>query len=198
MSSIWLTVAICCSSLHLDFAMNKYKLRYCLQLISWLGLLLFTPGCISVEDAPVARGPTPRYEPLTTDWILLRSPVLAYPDGNRLLEPIVVDYLYDEIGLNEEFTLEPETLGFRFANDVGALKLQLREISLNFVQLQIVADKRHDGRFHYRETDELLEVQTSACVRAYTLILDTSYQYCFTLSQSGDLLVLDYALERIG
>jgi len=129
-------------------------------------------------------------------FLILEIPVIEYPDGNPLAEPTIVGYEQTIIQENNEFVLDPTTLGSRLGQSVGALRLRLVKILLESITVTDLADTRFDGAFYPRNTVENLEIEDGTCVGAYPLVMDVIYHYCFELDKSDSQIILRYSLNQ--
>ena len=88
------------------------------------------------------------------------------------------------------------TSGFLFENSVGDIKLKLAEILPDSVNINVLADERHDGNFYPRMEAESYNIKNGSCITAYPLILDVSYKYCFELYRKDSTITLKYNIEE--
>lgn len=130
--------------------------------------------------------------------LILEIPIIEYPDGNQLVEPIITGYDQKIVRENDEFALDPATLGYRLGQSVGAIKLKLLQIQPDSITVAILADSQFDGSFHTRHTIENVNIKSDSCINAYPLVLDVSYQYCFELGKIDSQITLRYRLDEKG
>ena len=128
--------------------------------------------------------------------LILEIPVIEYQDGNQLSEPIITGYDQKIIRENDEFILDPDTLGYRLGQSVGAIKLKLVQILPDSITVAILADSQFDGNFHPRDPIENQNIENGTCIGAFPLVMDVYYQYCFILGKSDSKITLKYRLDE--
>lgn len=129
--------------------------------------------------------------------IVLKIPIIEYESpGNKLTKAIITGYEDKIINIEEEFVIDPATLGYLYENSVGDIKLKLVEVKKESIVVEILADKIYDGSFYPRNPIEREEIMGSKCIAGRPLATDISSKYCFTLSINESQFSLSYTLEE--
>jgi hypothetical protein len=129
------------------------------------------------------------------DFILLEIPIIEYADGNFLSTPIVLAYRQEIIEKNDEFIIDPATLGYEMSRSVGAMKLKLVDILSNSIIVDVLADIRFDGNFHPRNQTERHNITHGKCIGSFPLVVDAYYEYCFAVGVRDSRIILKYNME---
>lgn len=161
-------------------------------------------GSDRTESPPTATAtvaidgqPTQTPTPLSAgDSLLFLVPQVEPSDpDNPLSDPVIIGYEERRLAERETWVVEPDPFGARFAQAVGALRLQLVAVRENVVVVDLLADERADGAFYPRLETERHTLMSGTCLAGYPLVLDALYSYCFELARSGGELRLSYHLE---
>lgn len=128
--------------------------------------------------------------------IILKIPIIGYKvPGNKLTEVIITGYQDREVTVGEEFVINPATLGYLYESSVGDIKLKLIELKENSIIIDVLADETYDGSFFPRNPVERKEIIGTKCLKAWPLVVDVSYEYCFTYSKYEPQPSLNYIIK---
>lgn len=146
----------------------------------------------------VAVSPSPSQE-ISSKSIILKIPIIEYKTpNNKLSEVVITGYRDETITSGEEFIINPATLGFLYEKSVGEIKLKLIDVKKNSIVVEVLADKIYDGSFFPRNPIEREEISETKCLRAWALVMDVSYKYCFTFSAGEPQPSLSYTITERG
>jgi hypothetical protein len=129
------------------------------------------------------------------DFILLEIPIMKYADGNFLSTPIVLGYRQQIIQKNDEFIIDPATLGYEMSHSVGAMKLKLVDILSSSIIVDVLADIRFDGNFYPRNQTERHNITDGKCIGSFPLVVDAYYEYCFEVGVRDSRILLKFNIE---
>lgn len=131
-----------------------------------------------------------------SDFIILKIPIVEYKvPGNILSEPIIKGYSQKIIRKNDEFIIDPATLGYDMEHSVGDIKLRLVDILQDSIIVDVLANEQFDGTFYPLDEIERRSIKNGGCIGAFPLVMDVYYEYCFELGKSDSQMTLKYKIE---
>lgn len=129
--------------------------------------------------------------------IVLKIPIIEYESpGNELTKATVVGYEDKIINIEEEFIINPATLGYLPGHSLGDIKLRLVDVRKNSIVIDVIADEIYDGSFYPRDPLEREEIIGTKCITGRPLVTDISLKYCLTLSVNESIFSLFYTIEE--
>jgi len=131
-----------------------------------------------------------------SDFIIIKIPIIEYKvPGNILSEPIIKGYSQKIIRKNDEFIIDPATLGYNMEHSVGDIKLRLVDILQDSIVVDVLANEQFNGNFYPLDEIERRSIKNGGCLGAFPLVMDVYYEYCFELNESDSQMTLKYKIE---